>query len=437
MKKYKKIVIVGFPNVGKSTLFNRLLKTKKSLVHDLPGMTRDRISSVCDLDGKKFLLFDTGGMFDSGEDPFSTMVMEKAWEASNEADILLFLLDGKRDLLPAEEDLYLSLKKLDRPLFVIVNKIDSEYEQDMAADYFRLGEEKVFFISAEHKKNIDQLKNAITEMLPDHSESISEDNALKIALVGRINVGKSSLVNRLCGEDKLIVSEIPGTTRDSTDTIVQRNKELYCLVDTAGIRKLGRARDKREKAGIIKAKKDIMQADVVCLILDAQEFPTRQDTAIAHIAEDSGKPLMIFLNKWDLINKDTKTTNEFTQKVYTKMDFVSYAPVMFVSALSGQRIVRILETADKVYQSGQKKITTSKLNEFLKRIQKTHPPVSRKKGRIKIKYMTQTGVLPPTFTLFTHSLVSLAPAYEKYFKSNLRETFDYQGTPIRIRLRSN
>jgi GTP-binding protein len=387
MKNYKKIVIIGFPNVGKSTLFNRLLKTKKSLVHDLPGMTRDRISSICDLDGKKFLLFDTGGMFDSAEDPFSTMVMEKAWEASNEADILLFLLDGKRDLLPAEEDLYLSLKKLDKPIFVIVNKIDSEYEQDMAADYFRLGEEKVFFISAEHKKNIDQLKNAITEMLPDHSENGSEANALKIA--------------------------------------------------TAGIRKLSKARDKMEKAGIIKAKKDIMQADVVCLILDAQEFPTRQDTAIAHIAEDSGKPLMIFLNKWDLINKETKTTNEFIQKVYDKMDFISYAPVMFVSALSGQRIVRILETANKVYQSGQKKITTSKLNEFLKRIQKTHPPVSRKKGRIKIKYMTQTGVLPPTFTLFTHSQVSLAPAYEKYFKSNLRETFDYQGTPIRIRLRNN
>jgi len=437
MKKLKKIVIVGFPNVGKSTLFNRLLRTKKSLVHDLPVMTRDQISSVCDLDGKKFLLIDTGGIFDSEEDPFSKLVRNKAWEASQEADLLLFLLDGKRDLLPAEEDLYFSLRKLDRPLFVVVNKIDSEFEKDKAMDYFRLGGEKFFFISAEHKKNIDHLTEAIVDIFPDSSEKHTETESLKIALVGRINVGKSSLVNRLCGEDRLIVSEIPGTTRDSTDTIVIRNKKQYCLVDTAGIRKLSRTRDKREKAGIIKAKKDIKQADVVCLILDAQEFPTRQDTAIAHLALESGKPLMIILNKWDVVKKDSKTVKEYTQKVYAKMEFIAYAPVLFVSALSGQRIIQILAMANEVYQSGQKMITTSKLNEFLKKIQETHPAISRKKGRIKIKYMTQTGVLPPTFTLFTHSKVSLAPAYEKFFKSNLRETFDFQGTPIRIRLRYN
>lgn len=432
-----KVAIIGFPNVGKSTLFNRLLKKKKSLVHSLPGMTRDWVSSPCRVGNKNFELVDTGGFFDSHEDCFSTQVKEKAWEASCAADILLFILDGKRDLLPAEEELYRSLKKLDKPIFVVVNKIDSLSEEEKIGDYFRLGEEQIIAISAEHKRNLEELEEKISEVLPSTQQDEELAKHLKIAIVGRINVGKSSLVNRLCGHKKLIVSEIPGTTRDSTDTLIYRDKKAFCLVDTAGIRKLSRTRDKREKASIIKAKKDIAKADIVCLIMDAVEFPSRQDTAIAHLAKESGKPLILALNKWDLIPEEKKSPEIFKEKAYGKLDFVSYAPFLFISALSGKRAVKILDIAEEVYSNGCKKISTYRLNEFLAWINRNHPAVSRKKRKIKLKYMTQKNILPPTFILFTHSKASLAPAYEKFFIHLLREKFDYSGTPIRLVLRIN
>lgn len=439
MKKLKRVVIVGFPNVGKSTLFNRLLNRKKSLVHSLPGMTRDWVSSSCWLQDKHFILIDTGGFFDTQNDPFSSLVREKAWEAAQEADILIFVMDGKRELLPAERELYLILKKLNKPLLVVVNKMDSPNDEDKMGDFFRLGEGDIIAISAEHKRNLEILEESLFRILPDTTAAVSDDEIkpLKIAIVGRTNVGKSSIINLLSGEERLIVSEIPGTTRDSTDTLIFRNKEAFCLVDTAGIRKLSRTQDKREKAGIIKAKKDIRQADVICLVLDVLEFPTRQDTAIAHLALDSGKPLLLALNKWDLINKDKDTSQIFKTRVYKKMDFVAYAPLLFISALTGKKVIKILDIAEEVYSRGKKRISTSRLNEFLNWVNENHPPLSRKKRKIKIKYMVQADRLPPTFLLFTHSQVSLAPGYEKFFVHLLREQLDFWGTPIRIRLRRN
>ncbi|UCE23133.1 MAG: ribosome biogenesis GTPase Der [Candidatus Aminicenantes bacterium] len=432
-----KIAIVGFPNVGKSTLFNRLLKEKKSLVHSLPGMTRDQVSAVCSLNGKKCVLIDTGGFFDTQEDPLSSQIRKKAREAAEKASLLLFVLDGKRDLLPAEKELYLSLKKLNKPIFVVVNKIDSPAEETKIGDFYRLGEEEIFAISAEHKRNLEILEQTLLDFIPSPGLDEEESQPLKIALVGRINVGKSSIVNRLCGEERLIVSEIPGTTRDSTDTLIYRDKKAFSLVDTAGIRKLSRTRDKREKASIIKAKKDISQADVICMIMDAQEFPTRQDSAIAHLSRESGKPLIIALNKWDLIEKNTRTSDDYKRKCYSKLDFVNYAPLFSVSALSGKRVIKILDLAEQVYANGKKRVGTSQLNSFLSWVNENCPPLSRKKRRIKIKYMTQKKILPPTFILFTHSQVSLAPSYEKFFTQLLREKFDFWGTPIRIVLRKN
>lgn len=437
MKKMPKLVIVGFPNVGKSTLFNRLLKQKKSLVHSLPGMTRDWVSAGGRLGDKRFELVDTGGFFDLQDDPFSAQVREKAWEAAQEADVILFVLDGKRDLLPAEEELYFSLKRLNRSLLVAVNKIDSPAEELKLGEYFRLGAERMIPVSAEHNRNFELLEAGIQELLPDLAPEKEDFESLKIAIVGRINVGKSSLINRLCGQEKVIVSEIPGTTRDSTDTLIRRDGRWFCLVDTAGIRKLSRTRDNKEKAGVIKAKKNIARADVVCLVMDAQEFPTRQDTAIAHLAYKSGKPLLLALNKWDLFPEEEKSLKEIHERVYHKLDFVSYAPLLFVSALTGKKAVKILDYSEKVHASASKRVPTSRLNDFLAWINATHPPISAKKRKIKIKFMIQKGILPPAFLLYTHSQSSFAPSYEKFFMHLLREKFDFQGTPLRLHLRKN
>lgn len=436
MKKLNRVAIVGFPNVGKSTLFNRLLGRKESLVHSLPGMTRDQVSALCRIDETAFTLVDTGGIFDFESDPFSDLVKEKAWAASREADVLIFLLDGKRGLLPEERELYLSLKKLDKPMIVVVNKADSSGEEDKLGDFYRLGPDSLLFISAEHKRHLSELKQALLDTLPHNAEA-SVPEALKIALVGRINVGKSSIVNLLSGREDRIVSEIPGTTRDSADTVVLRNGKAFCLVDTAGIRKLSRTRDQREKAGIIKARKDIAEADVICQVLDTQDFPTRQDTAIAHLARNSGKPLMLALNKWDLIEKQPRIAEACRAQVNRKLDFVSYAPLLFISALSGQRVVKILETAEEVYVSARRRIPTARLNAFLARVTSEFPPLSRSKGRIKFKYMTQAPISPPTFLLFTHSKGELTPAYERYFIGRIREEMDFRGSPIRLRLRRN
>jgi len=439
-KRLPQVVILGFPNAGKSTLFNKLLGKRKALVHSLPGMTRDRVVSLCTLHGKRFELVDTGGFLDSQADRLSSDVKAKAWEAAKTADLLLYLLDGKRELLPAEEDLFRSLKKLGKPVLVVVNKIDVESQRFAAGDSYRLGEDRIFFISAEHKINLDELEEAIADALPSGVEAepdAGEPRPLKIAIVGRINVGKSSLANRLCGEERFIVSEIPGTTRDSSDVLIWKGDKPFLLVDTAGIRKLARVSDERESAGVIKAKKNIPLADVICLVLDAGEFPTRQDTAVARLARDSGKPLVLVLNKWDLVRESEVTLAQVKDIVFQRLDFISYAPLLTVSALTGKRVTKILDLAEKVHQNGLKKIGTSGLNKFLASVQKTNLPLSNTRKRFKIKYMTQKAVLPPTFVLFSSSRSAFAPSYEKYFTERLREKYGLWGTPIKLILKSS
>jgi GTPase len=436
MKKPPKVTIVGFPNVGKSTLFNRLLGEKRSLVHNLPGMTRDCVTARAEIDDRVFQLVDTGGIFGMKDEPLSEKIRDKAWEAARSADVIVFVLDGKRDISPAEEELYISIKKLDKPVLVVVNKVDSPTGEDRLAEYYRLGDKDIISLSAEHKVNIDSLRERIAALLPEPSPS-PEAQALRIAVVGRTNVGKSSIVNRLCGEDRLLVSEAPGTTRDSTDTIILRDGKPFCLVDTAGIRKFSGASDSREKAGIIRAKANIKAADVICLVLDVREFPTRQDAHIAHLAQESGKPMIIVLNKWDLVEGSRVKPEQVNDLVRTKLSFVDYAPLIFISALTGQRVVKILDMAERVYQNAGKRIDTARLNEFLEWLNLEHPPRAKDGGKIKVKYMTQQGVMPPTFVLFGHSKSNLFPAYEKSLMGLLREKYDFSGTPIRIFLRKS
>ena len=433
----RQVVIVGYPNAGKSTLFNRLLHQKKSLVHSQPGMTRDRVSAPCVLHEKRFELVDTGGFFDSLAEPLSPQVKKMAWEAAKTADVLLLLLDGRRGLVPAETDLYRSLKKLGKPLLVVVNKIDTSAQEAGLGDYYRLGEERLFFISAEHALGLSDLGEAVAAALPAAEPAGAEEPPpLRIAIIGRINVGKSSLVNRLCGEERFIVSELPGTTRDSSDVLIRTDRRSYRLVDTAGIRKLNRVADERESAGVIKAKKNIPLADVLCLVLDAQEFPTHQDAAVAKLAFDSGKPLLIALNKWDLIDENRVSLANAKNLVFRRLEFIDYAPLVTVSALTGKRTMRILDLADKVYQSGLKTVGTPRLNKWLASINAAKALLSKTGKRFKIRYMTQKDVLPPTFVLFTNTQASFAPAYEKYFVKEMRAAFDLRDTPIKLVLKS-
>ena len=438
MTKLPRVVIVGFPNVGKSTLFNSILGRRKSLVHSDPGMTRDSLAAECTLEGRRFTLVDTGGLFGVADEPLSDKVREKALAEAAAADLVLFVLDGKRDIAPAEEDLYLQLKRRGLRLLLVVNKFDSPVqEESMTADYYRLGEKDVHFVSAEHKINIGALEEAIAAVLPAGGPAPITEEPLRIAIVGRTNVGKSSLVNRLLGEERLIVSEIPGTTRDSTDTLILRDGKPFCLVDTAGIRKMASAEGGREKAGIVRAKANIRQADVVCLVLDVQEFPTRQDARIAQLALDSGRPLLIVLNKWDLVDKEAVRPDAVKERVFRKLGFVSYAPLLFVSARTGQRIVKILDTAEEVHRGGTIRVETSKLNDFLARTTESHPPRLKSGARAKLRYITQKGVSPPTFILFLGARGPLSPTYEKHFLESLRQEFGFYGTPLRLIVRTS
>jgi GTP-binding protein len=438
VKKIPRVAIVGFPNVGKSTLFNRLTGKRKALVHSLPGMTRDCIEEKVELAGRSFILVDTGGLFGVPDEPLSDLVRERAWREVERADLVLFMFDSKREVTPAEEELLSSVRKTGVPRLLVVNKVDSPEQEAAAASFYRLGEKETLFVSAEHKRNIELLEEAVARALaPGEGAGDKEQEPLRVAIVGRINVGKSSIINRLLGDERLLVSEIPGTTRDSTDSLVVRYGRRYCLVDTAGIRKMADTRDSREKAGILRAKQNIRRADVICLVLDAREFPTRQDAHIAQLAHDSGKPLMIALNKWDLVDKKAVDPEAVRRIIFGKLGFVDYAPLLLISARTGQRVARVLDLAGEIYENASRRVETSRLNAFLEAVSAAHPPRLVDGGRAKLRYMTQKGVRPPAFILFLGGRGRLLPAYEKYFLEALREKFGFHGTPLRLFVRAS
>ncbi len=440
MAERPRIAIVGFPNVGKSTLFNKLARRRISLVHSLPGMTRDRVAAILRLQEREIELVDTGGFIDAreGAEPLAVQVHEMAWQAAREADVLLFLVDGRRGLLPAERGLYQDLKRLDKPLVVAVNKIDTDRPGPEAAEFYRLGSKDLHFVSAEHSVNLDALEKALIALLPPAAdETPSAAKPLRLAVIGRTNVGKSSLTNRLCGQTRLIVSDLPGTTRDSVDVLIRRGERSYVLVDTAGLRKLSKTGDERESAGVIKSRQAVGRADVLCLLLDAMEFPTRQDTAVARLAKDSGKPLVVAVNKWDLVREGAMDEAEIGRQVFSRLEFISYAPVLTVSALTGKRVIRILDAAEEVWKAGSRLVGTAELNRFLDGVNRTDPPMTPSGRRFRIKYMTQAGVLPPAFRLYAGGQAAFAPASARHFESRLRQAFGFQGSPIRLFLKGS
>jgi len=431
-----KVAIVGRPNVGKSTLFNKLSKTRKALVGDEPGITRDRIFQLVRAFEKSYMLVDTGGIIPGESDTIPEKVFEQAEVAIEESDLVLLVVDARAGVTPLDQEVARLLKSSGKEVLVVANKIDSDRLVELSYAFYELGLDRVIPLSAEHSLGIDDLRSLIEEKIPA-GEPPEIDREIRLAIIGRPNVGKSSLVNRLLGADRVIVSEIPGTTRDSIDSLLVWEEKTYRLIDTAGIRRKGKTDLMAEKLSVVMARKNLERSDVVVLMIDATEGATKLDATIGGYAHEAGKPLIIAVNKWDLVEKDTFTAIEFERTCRERMKFLDYAPVLFISAKTGQRISKILSLADSALTAGRKRITTGELNSFLERELASNLK-SRGPGRKSvIKYGCQIGISPPTFMLFLRGSKGLHFSRIRYLSNRLREHYGYAGTPIRILQRTS
>jgi GTP-binding protein len=429
------IAIVGRPNVGKSTLFNRIAGGKKAIVADEPGVTRDRNYVDVDWEGKAFTLIDTGGFEPVSKDRIFIQMREQCQLAMEEADVILFVMDGKEGLTPSDKEIANILRRQNKPVFYIVNKIDGPKQEDRAFEFYGLGIERIHSISAEHRYGVDSLMDEVMEILPKLTEEKWDRNAAKVAVIGRPNVGKSSLINRLLGYKRVIVDEAPGTTRDAIDTFFERNGKKYILVDTAGIRRKSRISLRLEKYSIVEALRTIDQCHVALLLLDPGEGVTDQDAHIGGFIHEKGKGCILVVNKWDLVEKNSQTLVEFKKRVYTDLKYLSYAPILFISALTGQRVPKILDMVDQVAEQMEKRILTSQLNKYLGQwVEHNSPPLYRNRN-VKLNYMTQVSAGPPTFVIYTNFPDGIHFSYERYLINQMRETFGFEGVPIRLQFR--
>jgi GTP-binding protein len=442
------VVLVGRPNVGKSTLFNRLTRTRRAIVTAIPGTTRDVIAHEAEWRGRRFQLVDTGGMFGASEDPLHALVLERGHRAIADADLLVLVGDGRDGLVPGDREIARAAREANRPLLLAINKMDDKKARAGALDFYQLGVDPVFEISAEHGEGIGDLLDAILEALPaapsasdaaPQPERPPTPDEVGIAVVGRPNAGKSSLVNRLLREERMIVSEVPGTTRDSVDTVLTWHKRQFRIVDTAGIRRPGRvaASGQVESVSVLLARRSIESADVVVLVVDASAGATDQDAAIAGEADRQGKGVIIVANKWDLMKgRGSDFVKLFDEQLRRQLKFLDYAPVLHVSASTGERAPKLLEEIDRVAASRRTRVKTHQLNTLVEKIAATHPPQSPGRRHVRILYAAQTSVAPPTFVFFTNVATSFHFSYERYLVNQLREAFGFDGTPIRIQVRS-
>ena len=436
------VAIIGRPNVGKSTLFNRLIGSRRSIVGDLPGMTRDRIYGEVEWQGRGWRLVDTGGIVPDDEAMIPSRIFAQARTAIAEARLLLLVVDIREGITPLDEELVRHLRTTEKPVLVVANKAEGGRIVDLAGEFHRFGFINVVPVSAEHGAGIGDLLDAMLDLLPVAEPRVEAQREIRVAIIGRPNVGKSSLVNRLLGEDRVIVSPIPGTTRDAVDSILEAEDEQGAtirlrLIDTAGIRRKGKTEEMAEILSVVMARKHIEQADVVLMLIDAVEGVTALDANIAGYAHEAGRSLLLVVNKWDAVEKDTYTVNQYEERIRDQMKFLDYAPIIFLSALTGQRVVRLPALIARANEARNQRVTTGQLNQFFHDHLEQPKATISGKHRLKILYVTQAGIRPPTFVIFTSGTrTKIHFSYQRYLINRLRETFGFYATPIRIKQRS-
>ena len=431
------IAMVGRPNVGKSTLFNKLIGERRAIIEDTPGVTRDRIYGEGEWCGKSFVVIDTGGIEPKTNDIILKQMRLQAEIAIDTADVIIFMCDVRAGLVAVDREIAVMLKKSGKPVVVAVNKADSVGAVPFEFyEFYELGFDKdPIAISSTHGSGTGDLLDAVLAELPADAGTAEEDDSIKVAVIGKPNAGKSSLINKLLGEERLIVSNIAGTTRDAIDTQIECAYGKYTFIDTAGLRRKARVEDVIEKYSVLRAHMAVERADVCLLVIDATEGITEQDEHIAGIAHEAGKACIIVVNKWDAVEKDNDSVNEFTKKIYNALSYMTYAPILFVSALTGQRLQKLFEHINYVNGQAKLRISTGMLNDMLGDATAKVQPPSDKGKRLKIYYMTQASVAPPTFVIFANSIELFHFSYQRYIENCLRETFGFRGTPIRIIIR--
>jgi len=430
------VAIVGRPNVGKSTLFNALAGENISIVKDTPGVTRDRIYADVTWLDHIFTLIDTGGIEPDSKDIILSQMREQAQTAIDTADVIIFLTDVRQGLQDADSKVADMLRRSGKPVILVVNKVDSfqKYMADVY-EFYNLGIGDPVAVSAASRLGIGDMLDAVAEYFPAHDGEEEEDGRPKIAIVGKPNVGKSSIINKLTGENRVIVSHIAGTTRDAIDTDIRWNKKEYVFIDTAGLRRKNKIKEELERYSIIRTVTAVERADVVVVVIDATEGVTEQDAKIAGIAHDRGKAVIIAVNKWDAIEKDDKTIYRFTEKVKNILSFMQYAEIIFISAKTGQRLPKLYETIDMVSENHAMRVQTGVLNEIMAEAVAMQQPPSDKGKRLRLYYITQASVKPPTFVIFVNDKELMHFSYTRYIENQIRHTFGFRGTPLRFIIR--
>lgn len=429
------VAIVGRPNVGKSTLFNRIVRRNLAIVEDIPGVTRDRNYAEAEWDGRRFLLVDTGGFEPETEDFMYVKMREQTTLAIEEADFIIFLLDGRQGLLPSDIEVSQRIRASGKPVIYAVNKVDGEKQEEMVPDFYRLGTDRLVPLSAKHGGGFSDLMDELAHMLPADAASFRDQEEVsipRIAIIGRPNVGKSSFVNALIGEHRMIVSPAAGTTRDAVDSVYRYYGKEYLLVDTAGIRSRGKISQGVEKYSVLRAMKTLGRADVALVLIDASEGITEQDERITGLAHEEGKGIIIVLNKWDLVPDKEQAYKRFMADVRHRFKFADYASAITISSLTRQRITSVFEEIDRVIREREKRVSTGELNRVFEQLAARHEPPLYRSKRVKYYYITQVGIKPPTFVVFVNYPEGVHFSYLRYIENNLREAFGFHGTPVRI-----